>query len=84
MYGTVESYDAYYFALVSGYVVGVDARMVSTHDGETLMRGQGSRYSLNVCRRSIPRTSPSTRPNRYCSSATSNWPAPKKKSRANW
>ena len=48
MYGTVESYDAYYFALVSGYVVGVDARMVSTHDGETLMRGEGSRYSLNV------------------------------------
>ena len=48
MYGTVESYNAYYFALVSGYVVGVDARMVSTHDGETLMRGEGSRYSLNV------------------------------------
>ena len=41
MYGTVENYDAYYFALVSGYIVGVDSRMVSTHDGETLMRGQG-------------------------------------------
>jgi hypothetical protein len=48
MYGTVEDYDAYYFALVSGFVVGVDARMVSTHDGETLMRGEGARYSLNV------------------------------------
>jgi len=48
MYGTVEHYDAYYFALVSGYVVGVDARFVSTHDGETLMRSEGSRYSLNV------------------------------------
>ncbi len=48
MYGTVESYDAYYFALVSGYVVGVNSRMVSTHDGETLMRGQGSRWSMNV------------------------------------
>ncbi|HXN87088.1 MAG TPA: GNA1162 family protein [Candidatus Binataceae bacterium] len=48
MFGTVDSYDAYYFALVSGYVVGVSSRMVSTHDGETLMRGQGSRYSLNV------------------------------------
>jgi hypothetical protein len=48
MYGTVDSYDAYYAALVSGYVVGVSSRMVSTHDGETLMRGQGSRYSLNV------------------------------------
>jgi hypothetical protein len=48
MYGTVESYDAYYLALISGYIVGVDARMVSTHDGETLMRGQGSRWSMNV------------------------------------
>jgi len=48
MFGTVDSYDAYYLALVSGYVVGVSSRMVSTHDGETLMRGQGSRYSLNV------------------------------------
>jgi len=48
MYGTVDSYDAYYFALVSGWVVGVSSRMVSTHDGETLMRSTGSRYSLNV------------------------------------
>ena len=48
MYGTVDSYDAYYVALVSGYVVGVSSRMVSTHDGETLMRSTGSRYSLNV------------------------------------
>ncbi len=48
MYGSVESYDAYYFALVSGYIVGVDSRLVSTHDGETLMRGQGSRWSMNV------------------------------------
>jgi hypothetical protein len=48
MYGTVEHYEAYYFGLVSGYVVGVDSRMVSTHDGETLMRGEGSRWSMNV------------------------------------
>jgi len=48
MYGTVDHYDAYYFALVSGYVVGVSSRMVSTHDGETLMRSTGSRYSLDV------------------------------------
>ena len=48
VYGTVDSYDAYYFALVSGWVVGLNARMVSTHDGETLMRSAGSRYSLNV------------------------------------
>jgi len=48
MYGTVDHYEAYYFGLVSGYAVGVSSRMVSTRDGETLMRGQGSRYSLNV------------------------------------
>jgi hypothetical protein len=48
IYGTVDSYDAYYFALVSGYVVGVTSRMVSTHDGETLMRGHGARWSMNV------------------------------------
>lgn len=48
LYGTVDSYNAYYFALVSGYVVGVSSRMVSTHDGETLMTSTGSRYSLNV------------------------------------
>jgi hypothetical protein len=48
MYGSVKSYDAYYFALVSGYVVGVDSRMVSTHDGETLMRSDGSRWAMSV------------------------------------
>src|ERR1700735_2326035 len=48
MYGTVESYDAYYFGLVSGYVVGVRSQMVSTHDGETLMQSEGSRWSMSV------------------------------------
>ena len=48
VYGTVDHYEAYYFALVSGYEVGVSSRMVSTHDGETLTRSSGSRYSLNV------------------------------------
>ena len=36
IYGTVDHYEAYYLALVSGYQVGVTSRMVSTHDGETL------------------------------------------------
>jgi len=48
IYGSVDHYEAYYAALVSGYEVGVSSRMVSTHDGETLMRTSGSRYSLNV------------------------------------
>ena len=48
IYGTVDHYEAYYLALVSGYVVGVSSRMVSTHDGETLMRSHGGRYSLSV------------------------------------
>ncbi len=48
IYGTVDHYEAYYLALVSGYEVGVTSRMVSTHDGETLMRSHGSRFSLNV------------------------------------
>jgi hypothetical protein len=48
IYGSVDHYEAYYAALVSGYQVGVSSRMVSTHDDETLMRTSGSRYSLNV------------------------------------
>lgn len=48
LYGSVDHYEAYYAALVSGYQVGVTSRLVSTHDGETLMRSTGSRYSLNV------------------------------------
>jgi len=48
IYGTVDYYEAYYVALVSGYKVAVSSRMVSAHDGETLMRSYGSRYSLNV------------------------------------
>ena len=48
IYGSVDHYEAYYVALVSGYEVGVTSRMVSTRDGETLMRSNGSRYSLNV------------------------------------
>ena len=45
--GQVNHYEAFYFGPVSGYVVGVDSRMISTHDGETLMRTSGSRYSVD-------------------------------------
>jgi hypothetical protein len=48
VYGEVLHYEAYYFALVSGWQVGVRGRMVSTHDGEQLLSFDGSRYDVNV------------------------------------
>jgi hypothetical protein len=47
LYGQVNHYEAFYFGPLAGYIVGVDARLVSTHDGETLMRSSGSRYAVN-------------------------------------
>jgi len=47
LYGQVNHYEAFYFGPLAGYVVGVDTRLVSTHDGETLMRSSGSRYAVN-------------------------------------
>ncbi len=48
IYGQVNSYEGYYFALVSAFRVDVTVWMVSTRDGETLMRATGSRYSVDV------------------------------------
>jgi len=48
VYGEVTHYEAYYFALVSAYQVGVHIRMVSTHDGRELFTAEGSRYDVNV------------------------------------
>jgi putative lipoprotein DUF799 len=48
MYGEVNSYEGYYFGIVSVYRVGISTSMLSTHDGETLMRETGSRYSVDV------------------------------------
>ena len=48
VYGQVNNYEGYYYGLVSAYVVGIDTWMLSTHDGETLMRETGSRYSVDV------------------------------------
>lgn len=48
IYGQVDSYEGYYFALVSAFRVEVSVWMVSTRNGETLMRATGSRYSVNV------------------------------------
>ena len=48
VYGQVDKYQGYYYGLVSAYVVGVDTWMLSTHDGETLIRENGSRYSVDI------------------------------------
>jgi len=48
LYGEVNSYEGYYFGIVSAYRVGVSTWMLSSHDGETLMRETGSRYSVDL------------------------------------
>jgi len=48
VYGEVNSYEGYYFGIVSAYRVGISTWMLSTRDGETLMRENGSRYSVDI------------------------------------
>lgn len=48
VYGEVTHYEAYYLALVSAYQVGVNIRIVSTHDGRELFAAEGSRYDVDV------------------------------------
>lgn len=48
VYGEVNSYEGYYFGIVSVYRVGISTWMLSTRDGETLMRENGSRYSVDI------------------------------------
>ena len=48
LYGEVNNYEGYYFGVVSAYRVGVSTWMLSSHDGETLMRETGSRYSVDL------------------------------------
>lgn len=48
VYGEVTHYEAWYAALVSAYQVGVNVRMVSTHDGRELFAADGSRYSVDL------------------------------------
>jgi hypothetical protein len=47
VYGHVTHYDSYYAFLVSAWQVGVDIKMVSTHDGEPLFAAEGSRDSVD-------------------------------------
>jgi hypothetical protein len=48
VYGTVTHYEAYYLLLVAGWQVGVEVRVVSTHDGGNLIRATGSRYAVQI------------------------------------
>jgi hypothetical protein len=48
VYGEVNNYEGYYFGLVSAYRVGISTWMLSTRDGETLMRETGGRYSVDL------------------------------------
>ena len=48
VYGTVDSYQGYYFGLMSAYQVGVSTWMLSTRDGETLLKENGNRYSVDL------------------------------------
>ena len=47
VYGTVTHYEAYYFFLVSAEQVAMKGRIVSTHDGHTLISFDGGRYHVN-------------------------------------
>jgi hypothetical protein len=48
MYGTVLHYEAYYFGLAAAWQVGVHIKLVSTHDGSTLIDANGSRWDVNL------------------------------------
>jgi hypothetical protein len=48
LYGEVDNYEGYYFGVVSAYRVGVTTWMLSSHDGETLVRETGSRYRVDL------------------------------------
>lgn len=48
MYGTVVHYEAYYLGLIAAWQVGIRVRLVSTHDGATLIEARGSRWAVNV------------------------------------
>jgi len=48
VYGTLETYEAFYFGLFAGWHGRVGIRMVSTHSGEQLIRARGSRFDTNL------------------------------------
>jgi len=48
VYGHITHYESYYALLLSGWDVGVDVKMVSTHNGEQLFAADGSRYAVDL------------------------------------
>lgn len=48
VYGTVLHYEAYYFLLVAAWQVAVEVTIVSTHDGDNLIKAEGSRYAVSA------------------------------------
>ncbi len=50
MYATVVHYEASYLGLVAAWQVEFRIRLVSTHNGLTLIESRGSRWSVNVLR----------------------------------
>lgn len=47
VYGEVTHYEAFYALLISGWQVGANVKMASTHTGEQLFAAKGSRYAVN-------------------------------------
>lgn len=48
VYGEVNHYEAYYAFLIANWQVGVQVRMVSTHDRHEVFSAHGSRYSVDL------------------------------------
>lgn len=48
IYGTLHTYEAFYAGLIAGWHVRVEIKMVSTHDGETLVEASGSRFDTSL------------------------------------
>ena len=46
--GHVTHYESYYAFLLAAWNVGVDVRMVSTHNGEQLFSAEGSRCAIDI------------------------------------
>jgi hypothetical protein len=48
VYGSVQTYEAYYLGLVAAWHVGLQVKMVSVHTGRSLIEAAGTRYNTNL------------------------------------
>jgi hypothetical protein len=48
VYGSVQTYEAYYLGLVAAWHVGLQVKMVSTHTGRSFIEAAGTRYDTNL------------------------------------